>query len=296
MAQRFGARRDRGCGRRGTAGLGDFEGLISRTRMVAVQPRFERAGPRRTRSTTFAGRHRQERRVLVDAAQSAPHLPIDVQALGCDFLGCSATSCSGRWAPACSGRSPTTLDTMPPYHIGSNMAHEVDTTPRSSSMARLKFQAGTPNVSGPSVSPPPSTRSWRLGLDGSAVTTRRWCPRASGGARCPGCGFWAPGETAAAPAGLHVHGPGVPAGRLVQALDAEGVAVRAGDTGGAAALERFGLTEAVRASCYLYTTTADIDRFAEFRRLFFFARPLPPSTSVSQTVTAVMRSCTYATS
>jgi cysteine desulfurase/selenocysteine lyase len=57
--------------------------------------------------------------------------------------------------------------------------------------------------------------------------------------------------------------PNVPARQIVQALDAEGIAVRAGDMAALPLLARFGLTEAVRASCYCYTTTDDIDRLAD---------------------------------
>ena len=57
--------------------------------------------------------------------------------------------------------------------------------------------------------------------------------------------------------------PGVPVARIVRALDDRGVAVRAGDMAALPLLKRFGLTEAVRASCYLYTTTEEIDRLID---------------------------------
>ena len=50
---------------------------------------------------------------------------------------------------------------------------------------------------------------------------------------------------------------------LVSALDAQGIAIRAGDLASLPLLQRFGASAAARASCYLYTTSADVDRFCD---------------------------------
>jgi cysteine desulfurase/selenocysteine lyase len=56
---------------------------------------------------------------------------------------------------------------------------------------------------------------------------------------------------------------GVPMSRMVRALDERGIAVRGGDMAALPLLRRFGASEAVRASCYLYTTTDEIDRLVD---------------------------------
>jgi cysteine desulfurase/selenocysteine lyase len=56
---------------------------------------------------------------------------------------------------------------------------------------------------------------------------------------------------------------GVPVGSIVKALDARGIAVRAGDMAALPLLKRFGMAEAVRASCYLYTTTEEVNRLVD---------------------------------
>ena len=56
---------------------------------------------------------------------------------------------------------------------------------------------------------------------------------------------------------------GVPVATIVKALDARGIAVRAGDMAALPLLKRFGVTEAVRASCYLYTTLTEVDRLVD---------------------------------
>ena len=58
----------------------------------------------------------------------------------------------------------------------------------------------------------------------------------------------------------------LPAAALVKALDAEGIAVRGGDMAALPLLRRLGLSEAVRASCYLYTTADEIDHLADVLR------------------------------
>ena len=57
--------------------------------------------------------------------------------------------------------------------------------------------------------------------------------------------------------------PGLPVGAIVKALDDRGVAVRAGDMAALPLLKRFGIAEAVRASCYLYTTISEVDRLVD---------------------------------
>ena len=86
--------------------------------------------------------------VLVDAAQSAPHRRIDVQALGCDFLACSGHKLLGPMGTGVLWAKQATLDAMPAYQLGSNMAHEVDAASAQFEHGALKYQAGTPNVSG----------------------------------------------------------------------------------------------------------------------------------------------------
>src|SRR5688572_10095391 len=93
--------------------------------------------------------HAAGARVLIDGAQSAPHLGIDVQALECDFF---AFSSHKMWGPMGTGvlwARRSLLDAMPPYQSGANMAEDV--TPESARVLDVpfKFHAGSANVSGP---------------------------------------------------------------------------------------------------------------------------------------------------
>src|SRR5215472_1516358 len=93
--------------------------------------------------------HRAGAVVLVDAAQSVPHFPVDVQELGCDFLALSGHKMCGPMGIGVLWARRELLDAMPPFQAGSNMAHDVEigVAPHFAEGA-LKFEAGTPNVAG----------------------------------------------------------------------------------------------------------------------------------------------------
>ena len=88
-------------------------------------------------------------RVVIDGAQSVPHTRVDVQDIGCDFYVFSGHKVLGPMATGVVWGRLELLDEMPPYHVGSNMAHEVDFEHASFEHGALKFQAGTPDVAGP---------------------------------------------------------------------------------------------------------------------------------------------------
>src|SRR5262249_34149480 len=94
--------------------------------------------------------HRAGATVLVDAAQSVPHFPVDVQDIGCDFLAFSGHKMCGPMGIGVLWARGDLLDSMPPFQSGSNMAHEVDieSAPTRFADGALKFEAGTPNVPG----------------------------------------------------------------------------------------------------------------------------------------------------
>jgi cysteine desulfurase/selenocysteine lyase len=203
--------------------------------------------------------------VLVDAAQSAPHVALDVQSLGCDFLACSGHKLLGPMGTGVLWAKQATLDALPPYQLGSNMAHEVDETTAQYEHGALKYQAGTPNVSG--------TIGLAAALDvlehfdlmairrHDAALVQHFRDRLG---EIPGVRVL--GTLADASVRLPVFTftiPGVPVATIVKALDAGGVAVRAGDMAALPLLKRFGVAEAVRASGYLYTTTEEVDRLID---------------------------------
>ena len=208
--------------------------------------------------------HRAGALVLVDAAQSVPHFRVDVREIGCDFLTLSGHKMCGPMGIGALWARRELLDAMPPFQAGSNMVHEVEleSAPARFADGALKFEAGTPNVAG------------AIGL-AAAVRFLESLGRTE---------LWTREQELTEHVlsrlgkiqGLRILGPMKSSERIsvfsfvvenrkpldvAGSLDRVGIAVRAGDLASLPALKRFGVTTAVRASCYIYTSTEDIDRF-----------------------------------
>jgi cysteine desulfurase/selenocysteine lyase len=238
--------------------------MTARTRLVAVSHVSNVLGLVTPVAEIAAAARRRGVAVLVDAAQSAPHLRLDVQALGCDFLACSAHKMLGPMGVGVLWARRDWLDRLPPYQQGSNMAHEVEADSAQYEHGALKYQAGTPNVAGPVGLAAALDVLDRIGLDAVRQHDDALVAHARARfARVPGLRVLGSLEVSGRLPVFTFTLRGVATARLVTALDAEGIAVRGGDMAALPLLRRFGLTDAVRASCYLYTTLDEIDRLAE---------------------------------
>jgi cysteine desulfurase/selenocysteine lyase len=237
--------------------------LSERTRLVSFSHVSNVAGYINPAAEICARAHRAGTRVLIDAAQSAPHVPLDVQSLGCDFLVFSAHKMLGPMGVGVLWGRRELLEDMSPYQAGSNMAHEVDFATQEFEHAARKFGAGTPNVSGPiglaaavqylrsqnrSAFESHEAELTHYGLERlTDIPGLRLLGPRSAANRVPVFSFVLAGHSPAA---------------ILQHLDTQGIAIRAGDLSALPLLKRFGVTAAARASCYLYTHTADLDRLA----------------------------------
>ncbi len=210
--------------------------------------------------------------VFIDGAQSLPHFKVDVQDLGCDFLAFSGHKMMGPMGVGVLWGRRELLEAMPPYQLGSNMAHEVDHDSFELSESALKFGAGTPNVSGPVGLAAAIRFIEHIGHDAMwqheqdltrhALTLLTEVP----GVRLLGAPM---AERRIAVFPLVVDGVAVP--EVVARLDDFGIAVRGGDLAALPLLKRLGVTRAVRASLYIYSTRTEVDRLADgLRRI---ARP-----------------------
>jgi len=203
-------------------------------------------------------------RVVIDGAQSVPHVSVDVQDLGCDFYVFSGHKMLGPMATGVVWGRLELLDAMPPYHVGSNMAHEADFERATMEHGALKFQAGTPDVAGPVglaaaidfLTAMGKDATWRHDQDlvrhGLArlreVQGLRIIGSSSAQNRLPVFTFAVEGKSPVA---------------IANALDSRGIAIRAGDMAALPLLKRFGVSEAARASAYVYSSRSDIDRLVD---------------------------------
>jgi len=238
--------------------------LSSRTRLVAFSHVSNVAGYVNPAAEICARARHAGARTFVDAAQSAPHIPLDVRAMRCDFLAFSSHKIGGPMGAGVLWTSTELLDSMAPYQSGSNMAHAVDLDGQHFEKNAYKFGAGTPNAAD------------AIGM-AAAVDYLESLGRDAIGAHEEAITSYALEKLESVP-NLRVLGPrrskdripvfafdvaGIAAGDILRGLDARGVAIRAGDLSALPLLMHFGVSEAARASCFLYTTSADIDALVE---------------------------------
>ncbi len=199
---------------------------------------------------------------LVDAAQSAGHLPINVQELGCDFLALSGHKmCGPTGIGALYGRAEV-LDAMPPWHGGGEMIVSVTLEKSTFKKAPHRFEAGTPNIAGAIGLAAAIDYLERIGrseifehdarLAGYAVERL---------AELPGIRLLGPSGKRGAIVGFvmeaaHPHD-------LTTFADQQGLALRGGHHCNQPLMRKFGLPGTTRASFYFYNTMAEIDRMIE---------------------------------
>ena len=200
---------------------------------------------------------------LVDGAQGAPHLPVDVRALDCDFYAFSGHKMLGPSGIGVLWGRAALLEAMPPFLGGGDMIREVTLEGTTYNDLPWKYEAGTPAI------------IEAIGL-GAAVDYLRHLDMEQVRAHEHALTLYALERLRAIP-GLTIFGP--PAERrggvisftlgdihahdLATLLDREGVAVRAGHHCAQPLMERMQVAATARASFYVYTTSAEIDTLAE---------------------------------
>lgn len=198
---------------------------------------------------------------LVDAAQSAGHLPINVPELGCDFLVFSGHKmCGPTGIGALYGRAEL-LEAMPPWHGGGEMIVSVSYEHATYKHAPYKFEAGTPNIAD------------AVGL-GAAVDYLEGIGRAAIFAHDAELAAYAQRRLEELP-GIRILGPRERAGLVGFVMEAAhphdlttyadqfGLALRGGHHCNQPLMRKLGLPGTTRASFYFYNTAAEIDRMIE---------------------------------
>jgi cysteine desulfurase/selenocysteine lyase len=252
----------------GRVQLDDLDRKLSeRTRLFAFSHVSNVAGYVNPAAEICRRAHSAGARVLIDAAQSAPHVPLDVQAFGCDFLAFSSHKMLGPMGIGVLWARREILDDMPPYQAGSNMAHEIDVQSYEPEHAARKFGAGTPNVSGPIGLAAAVDYLASLGRDAVERHESHLTTYALERLReVRGLRLLGPSEPTQRIPVFSFTLEGISAQEIMRRLDASGIAVRAGDLASFPLLRRLGTTSAARASCYLYTQTGEIDRLIDALR------------------------------
>jgi cysteine desulfurase/selenocysteine lyase len=247
---------------RGELDLEGLDGLLGRrTRLLAVGHVSNALG------TVNPVRHLVEKAhavgavVLVDGAQSVPHLPVDVAALGCDFFACSGHKLYGPTGVGVLYGRAALLDAMPPWQGGGEMIEQVTLERSTWAAPPARFEAGTPPIAqviglGAAVEYVESVGLDRIGGWESELL-RLATERLGGitGVRLVGTAPEKAAVLSFVMEGVHPHDLGT-------VLDDEGVAVRAGHHCAQPIMTRFGIPATVRASFAFYNTPDEVEVLA----------------------------------
>ncbi len=242
--------------------LDEYAKLLGpRTRLVAVAHVSNALGtinPVRE-MTTLAKRHGAI--VLVDGAQAAAHMKIEVRALGCDFYTLSGHKMFGPTGIGCLWGRRALLEAMPPYQGGGDMIASVSFEKTTFNHLPHKFEAGTPHIAGVIGLGAAMSYLQNVGLEAIGAheeDLRQYAMERLGSIR--GLRFIGTARHKAAVVGFTLEG--VHPHDVGTILDQEGVAVRAGHHCAQPVMERFGVPATVRASFALYNTRAEVDALA----------------------------------
>jgi cysteine desulfurase/selenocysteine lyase len=243
----------------GAVRLDEFERLLSpRTRIVAVAHISNSLGTVNPVRRMSELAHRVGAAVLVDGAQAAPHVPLDVQALGCDFYAFSGHKVYGPSGIGVLWGRSELLEAMPPWQGGGGMIRTVSFEKVTYAPPPHRFEAGTPFIEGAIGLAAALEYVSSLGLDAVAAWESELLALATERvSEIPGITLvgTAPAKAAVLAftlEGVHPHDVGT-------VLDQAGIAVRAGHHCAQPVMERFRVPATARASFGLYNTPEDVE-------------------------------------
>jgi len=247
---------------RGELIMEEFEKLLNaRTRLVAVAHISNALGTINPVRQIVEMAHAINVPVLVDGAQAAPHLKVDVHELGCDFYTFSGHKLFGPTGIGVLYGKQRLLAVMPPFQGGGDMISSVTFEKTIYNALPYKFEAGTPNIAGVyglgaavdyvNQIGLANIASYEHALLSYATEAIRQIP----GVRIIGTAREKAGVISFVLEGVHAHDVGT-------ILDREGIAVRTGHHCAQPVMDRFGVPATVRASLAFYNTKQEINALA----------------------------------
>jgi cysteine desulfurase/selenocysteine lyase len=239
--------------------LDALEALIGpRTRLVAAAHVSNALGTLVPIARVVELAHARGVPVLVDGAQAAPHLPVDVRALDCDFYAISGHKMYGPTGIGALYGKAALLEELPPYQGGGDMILSVTLERTIYNRIPFKFEAGTAHIAGAiglGAAVDYLATADRSGEEGLVARAARAIAGAPG-VRLVGRPRQRVAVVSFLVEGVHAHDAGT-------VLDREGIAVRTGHHCAQPVLARFGLDATVRASFGIYNDDEDIARLVD---------------------------------
>ncbi len=247
---------------RGELLVDEFEKLLGpRTRIAALAHVSNALGTVNPVRRLIEMAHRRGVPVLLDGAQAAPHLRVDVADLGCDFYTVSGHKLFGPTGIGILYGRAAMLESLPPYQGGGDMISSVTFEKTLYNTIPHKFEAGTPNIAGTAGLGAAVDYLEGIGMDRIVAYEQELLRYGTAKLlEIPGVRLVGTAEEKAAVLsfvieGIHPHDAGT-------ILDQEGIAVRTGHHCAQPVMDRFGLPATTRASLSFYNTREEIDALA----------------------------------
>ena len=237
----------------------EYERLLGpRTRLVSMVHVSNSLGTINPIRRVIEMAHSRGVPVLVDGAQSAPHMNVDVQDLDCDFFAFSGHKLYGPTGIGVLYGKADLLESMPPYQGGGDMIKSVSFEKTTYNSLPYKFEAGTPNIAGTIGLGAAVDYVSSIGLENIESYEHELLEYGTkalssiSGLRLIGTARKKAGILSFVLDGVHPHDIGT-------ILDSEGIAVRTGHHCTQPVMERFGIPATARASLAFYNTRDEID-------------------------------------
>jgi cysteine desulfurase/selenocysteine lyase len=249
----------------GTIDMSALPGLLGeRTRVVAVSHMSNVLGTINPVEEIARQAHAAGAVVLLDAAQSVPHLPVDVRALGCDFMAFSGHKMLGPMGVGVLWGRRELLESMPPFLGGGNMIMQVELEHSTYNELPDKFEAGTPDAGGAialgvavdylTAAGMENVRRHERDLTDYALEVLMGLDDVA---------LYGPKSADSRGAVIAFNFADIHPHDLGTLLDRDGVAIRAGHHCCQPLMRRLGQVATARASFYLYNTRDEVDVLAE---------------------------------
>lgn len=247
---------------RGVVDLEEFEKLLGkRTRLVAISHVSNALGTINPVTRMVELAHQAGALALVDGAQAAPHMPIDVEQIACDFYAISAHKMYGPTGIGALYARPELLEAMPPYQGGGDMIRKVRFEGSEYAAAPQKFEAGTPNIAGAAGWSAAIDYLSDLGMEKICAHEKKLLKLGSDllegvpGLRLIGTAPAKAGVLSFVLDGVHPHDLGT-------ILDHQGIAIRTGHHCAMPVMCHFNIPATARASLGLYNSAEEMEKLA----------------------------------
>jgi cysteine desulfurase / selenocysteine lyase len=251
---------------RGEIVLAEYERLLgARTKIVAISQVSNALGTVLPVAEMIAAAHRHGAVVLIDGAQGAAHLPVDVKALDADFYVLSGHKIFGPTGVGVLYGKQALLEGMRPWQGGGNMIQHVTFDQSTFAAPPARFEAGTATLA-PAVGLGAAVAYLQsIGMPNIARYEHELLEHATAElSRIPG--IQRIGTAVHKASVLSFLVDGIEVSDMGRLLDREGIAVRAGHHCAQPTMQRFGLTGTVRASLALYNTHEEVEHLARVLR------------------------------